>query len=90
MKLIHQFMCAPACSSAWGLTSCIVAWGRRERVGVWSSREALVMKREALLDCLATAQGRYDQAWARTSVDLAIQVPGHTRLPLQCPVTRDV
>ena len=32
------------------------------------------MKREALLDCLATARARYDQAWARTSVDLAIQV----------------
>ena len=34
------------------------------------------MKREALLDCLDTARSRYDQAWARTSVDIAIQA-GH-------------
>ena len=34
------------------------------------------MKREALLDCFDTARGRYDQAWARTSVDIAIQA-GH-------------
>jgi hypothetical protein len=46
---------------------------RRERGAVWSSREALGMKREALLDCFDTARGRYHQAWARTSVDIAIQ-----------------
>ena len=58
----------------------MVSWfgmGRRERVGVWSAREAGAMKREALLDCMATAQSRYDQTWARTSVDLAIQVRAH-------------
>ena len=32
------------------------------------------MKREALLDCLDTARDCYRHAWARTSVDIAIQV----------------
>ena len=49
-------------------------------MGVWSSREAGAMKREALLDCLETARARYDQAWARTSVDLAIQARAESPL----------
>ena len=32
------------------------------------------MKRQALLDCIQAAQERYHNAWACTSVDLAIQV----------------
>ena len=32
------------------------------------------MKRDALLDCLDTARDCYCHAWARTSVDIAIQV----------------
>lgn len=32
------------------------------------------MKRDALLDCLDTARDCYRHAWARTSVDIAIQV----------------
>ena len=32
------------------------------------------MKRDALLDCLDTARECYRNAWARTSVDIAIQV----------------
>ena len=31
------------------------------------------MKRDALLDCLDTARDCYRHAWARTSVDIAIQ-----------------
>ena len=31
------------------------------------------MKRDALLDCLDTARECYRHAWARTSVDIAIQ-----------------
>ena len=47
------------------------------------------MKREALLDCLASAQARYDQAWARTSVDLAVQAqaqPAPSQPPPLFPV----
>ena len=32
------------------------------------------MKREAVLDCFAAARAAYKHAWARTSVDLAIEV----------------
>lgn len=32
------------------------------------------MKREALLDCFDTMKACYGKAWARTSVDLAIEV----------------
>ena len=32
------------------------------------------MKREALLDCFDTMKACYGRAWARTSVDLAIEV----------------
>ncbi|CAK0783416.1 hypothetical protein CVIRNUC_006615 [Coccomyxa viridis] len=39
----------------------------------WSSRESAAMKRDALLDCLDTARECYRHAWARTSVDIAIQ-----------------
>ncbi len=35
----------------------------------------MAMKRDALLDCLDTARDCYRHAWARTSVDIAIQVP---------------
>jgi len=37
-------------------------------------RESGALKRAALLDCLDTARGCYRHAWARTSVDLAIEV----------------
>ena len=40
----------------------------------WSPAQCLAMKRQALLDCIHAAKERYPQAWARTSVDLAIQV----------------
>ena len=43
----------------------------------WTASQCLAMKRQALLDCIQAAKERYPQAWARTSVDLAIQVwPG--------------
>ncbi|KAK9818350.1 hypothetical protein WJX72_011096 [[Myrmecia] bisecta] len=40
---------------------------------LWSSREILSMKRDALLDCVDTMKACYRQAWARTSVDMAIE-----------------
>ena len=41
----------------------------------WSSREILGMKREALLDCYRSMQkDMYGTLWARTSVDLAVEV----------------
>ena len=40
----------------------------------WAPKEILGMKREALLDCYTTLQACYGQPWARTSVDLAIEV----------------
>ena len=42
--------------------------------GALRIRESGALKREALLDCLDTARGCYAHAWARTSVDLAIEV----------------
>ena len=42
--------------------------------GALRIRESGALKREALLDCLDTARGCYRHAWARTSVDLAIEV----------------
>lgn len=42
--------------------------------GALRIRESGALKREALLDCLDTARGGYAHAWARTSVDLAIEV----------------
>lgn len=42
--------------------------------GALRTRESGALKREALLDCLDTARGCYRHAWARTSVDLAIEV----------------
>ena len=39
------------------------------------------MRRQALLDCIHAAKERYPQAWARTSVDLAIQVLLHLAVP---------
>ena len=41
---------------------------------MWSSRESTAMKRDALLDCLDTARDCYRHAWARTSVDIAVEV----------------
>ena len=42
----------------------------------WSSKEMLGMKREALLDCYRSMQKEiYGNLWARTSVDLAVEVP---------------
>ncbi|KAK9838128.1 hypothetical protein WJX81_002944 [Elliptochloris bilobata] len=41
--------------------------------GALRTRESGALKREALLDCLDTARGCYGHAWARTSVDLAIE-----------------
>ena len=41
----------------------------------WSAKEILGMKREALLDCFDTMKACYGRPWARTSVDLAIEVP---------------
>ena len=46
---------------------------QEDRDRAWSSRESAAMKRDALLDCLDTAQECYRHAWARTSVDIAIQ-----------------
>lgn len=40
----------------------------------WSKEEITGMKREALLDCFDTMQACYGHAWARTSVDLAVEV----------------
>jgi len=40
----------------------------------WSKEEIIGMKREALLDCFDTMKACYGHAWARTSVDLAIEV----------------
>lgn len=48
---------------------------RTAKAETWSSREAGGMKREAVLACLETARLCYQHAWARTSVDIAIQVP---------------
>ena len=48
----------------------------------WSSRESAAMKRDALLDCLDTARDCYRHAWARTSVDIAIQARAS---PLSAP-----
>ncbi|CAL5220662.1 g2708 [Coccomyxa viridis] len=45
----------------------------QDRDKAWSSRESMAMKRDALLDCLDTARDCYRHAWARTSVDIAIQ-----------------
>ncbi len=42
--------------------------------GALRTRESGALKREALLDCLDTARACYHNAWARTSVDLAIEV----------------
>lgn len=39
----------------------------------WSKEEITGMKREALLDCFDTMKACYGHAWARTSVDLAIE-----------------
>jgi hypothetical protein len=47
---------------------------RGQKGDTWSSKEAGAMKREALLACLETARDCYHNAWARTSVDLAIEV----------------
>ena len=44
--------------------------------GALRTRESGALKREALLDCLDTARACYNNAWARTSVDLAIEVRG--------------
>ena len=46
----------------------------QDRDRAWSSRESTALKRDALLDCLDTARDCYRHAWARTSVDIAIQV----------------
>ena len=46
----------------------------------WSSKEILGMKREALLDCFGTMKACYGKPWARTSVDLAIEVDLHSVL----------
>ena len=32
-------------------------------------------RREALLECLESLKGVYSKPWARTSVDIAVQVP---------------
>ena len=42
---------------------------------MWSHRQATCMKREALLECLEAARAVYGRPWARTSVDIAIEVP---------------
>ena len=47
---------------------------RLKAEGVWTTAEALCMKREALLDCLETMQERHRLPWARTSIDIAIEV----------------
>ena len=47
---------------------------RLKAEGVWTTAEALCMKREALLDCLETMQERHKVPWARTSIDIAIEV----------------
>ena len=51
------------------------------------------MKREALLDCFDTMKACYGHAWARTSVDLAVEVWPHVahskllpRMKLACHV----
>ena len=51
------------------------------RKGTWSHDEIVGMKREALLDCFDTMRACYGHAWARTLVDLAIEVT----LMLSCP-----
>ena len=43
------------------------------------------MKREALLDCYSTLKACYGKPWARTSVDLAIEVrPSYPTLQNNC------
>lgn len=41
------------------------------------------MKREALLDCYDTLKSCYGKLWARTSVDLAIEVRLAAVLPME-------
>ena len=48
--------------------------------GALRIRESGALKRDALLDCLDTARGCYAHAWARTSVDLAIEVGAPARV----------
>ena len=43
------------------------------KVAPWNSREALCMRRQALLDCIQTAQARHKLAWARVGVELLLE-----------------
>lgn len=55
---------------------------RFAKKSTWTHDEIIGMKREALLDCFDTMKACYGQAWAKTSVDLAIQVSCKTdRMP---------
>lgn len=56
------------------LQSCACRKIKPVKPSTWSAKEILGMKREALLDCFATMKACYGRAWARTSVDLAIEV----------------
>ena len=44
------------------------------------------MKRQALLDCIDAARAQYHNAWACTSVDLAIEVLPADTLPMNMPL----
>eukprot|EP00884_Botryococcus_braunii_P013754 jgi/Botrbrau1/2237/Bobra.101_2s0065.1 len=63
----------PEGDDIFGLDSLFTQPKKKEKVDTWSSREAGAMKREALLCCLETARQCYEHAWARTSVDIAIE-----------------
>lgn len=39
----------------------------------WTPAQALVMRRQALIECLITTQSLYKLPWARTSVELAVE-----------------
>ncbi len=49
-------------------------WCSLKAEGVWTTAEALCAKREALLDCLQTLRERHRVPWARTGVEIAIEV----------------
>lgn len=64
------------------LQSCACRKIKPVKPSTWSAKEILGMKREALLDCFDTMKACYGRAWARTSVDLAIEVCSCSSVPL--------
>lgn len=69
-----SYLCVIVVCHSCVLQSCACRKIKPVKPSTWSAKEILGMKREALLDCFDTMKACYGRAWARTSVDLAIEV----------------